>query len=300
MGGKKQKPAKPTAPAPSRSTFGSAVRGAIKAPAALAFLWPVLLVTGGYLAWHRWGADQINRRYNALNIEQVQISPPPDYIRSNVIESVFRATDLTKVSLMDLQATAQIANAFATSPWVESVRRVQKTSTGNVDVHVAYRRPVAMVKVVSRHPEVDGMSFFPVDGHSVLLPTDDFSRADTLNYIHIIVQRDTYPISGVGSKFGDTKVADAALLAMLLSPYRESLGIEAITITQRAPHDERPQLLNLVMKNGKQIVWGSAPGKELNNEPHASVKLQALLKDSNRSLNDLHVAQPLAADPARR
>ncbi|WP_145119382.1 hypothetical protein [Rosistilla oblonga] len=272
----------------------------IKAPAALAFLWPVLLVTGGYLAWHRWGADQINRNYNSLQIEKVQISPLPSYIRSNVIESVFRATDLTKISLLDPQATAQIANAFATSPWIDSVRRVQKTSTGNVDVHVAYRRPVAMVKVVSRHPEVDGMSFFPVDGHSVLLPTDDFSRADTLNYIHIIVQRDTYPISGVGSKFGDTKVADAALLALLLCPHRETLGIEAITITQRPPHDERPQLLNLVLKSGKQIVWGSAPGKELNNEPHASVKLQALLNDSNRSLHDLHVAQPLAADPARR
>ena len=303
MGGKKHKNPKPapTPPPAARMNFARMISGLLKAPAALAFLWPVLLVMGGSLAWHRWGADQINRRYNALHLEQVKISPIPEYIRSDIVESVFRATDLTKVSLLDTQATAQIANAFAINPWIESVTRVQKTSTstGNIDVHVTYRRPVAMVKVFSRHPDVKDTGFFPVDANSVLLPTDDFSRADTHNYMHIIV-KDTYPISGVGSKFGDTRVADAALLASLLLNYRESLGIVAITLDERLSNDDQPQLLNLVLKSGQKVRWGSAPGKELNGEPQPIEKMRVLLSDPNASSLNLHTAQPAVSARTRR
>lgn len=280
MGGKKHKHKHAPPPPPPPNTLARVMGRLIKAPAALAFLWPVLLVTGGYFSWHRWGADHINRYYNCLSIDQVQISKPPDYIRNNIVEGVFKENDLTKVSLMDVQATAQIANAFATNPWVDRVVRVQKTSTGKVDVHVAYRQPVALVKVISRHPDVKDTGFFPVDGHGVLLPTDDFSRTDTHNYIHIIV-KNTYPISGAGSDFGDSRVADAALLCFLLHPYRNTLNIEAVTTAPRTAHDERPDTLNLILRDGRQLVWGSPPGKEQDGEPGAKVKLEALLAKAN-------------------
>ncbi|MEZ6086590.1 MAG: hypothetical protein R3C05_00870 [Pirellulaceae bacterium] len=192
--------------------------------------------------------------------------------------------------MLDTQATAQIANAFAINPWIESVTRVQK-SAGNVEVHVNYRRPVAMVEVFSRHPDVKGLAYLPVDGNSVLLPTEDFSRADTHDYIHIVV-KDAYPISDFGSKFGDTRVADAALLASLLVNYRKSLGIVAITIDERSRQDDGPPALNLVLKDGSQIRWGSPPGKELGNEPHTSEKMRVLLSNSKSNDLDVLVAQP--------
>ena len=279
------------------STFTRIVIGLVKAPIALAFLWPVLLVVGGYLAWHQWGADHINRKYNSLSIEQISISPPPQYIRSDIVESVFRSTDLSRVSLLDVNATAQIANAFATNAWVDDVVRIQKTSQGRISVDVSYRRPVAMVDVISRHPEVEGPSFFAVDRSGVLLPTEDFSEADTHQYIHIVV-KDTYPTSGVGLSFGDQRVSNSAAVAALLLPHREKLGVETISIAPREPHDQRPMTLVVNLRGGRTVVWGSAPGEELNNEPKAAAKLQALLSDPSTDSLQFHTARPVQGGSA--
>jgi hypothetical protein len=260
-----------------------------RAPAALAILWPVLLVAGGYLAWHRWGAERLREQYGRLDPERIRLTTPPEYVRSDIVDSVFRSTALEELSLLDPRATARIAHAFATHPWIERVMRVHKLPGGEVNVQVRYRRPVAMAKVLSRHQDVPGTGFFPVDGAGTLLPVDGFSvRECTEDYLHLEIP-DAYPNSGEGWAFGDSRIHAAASLAALLVDYRQTLDLEAIAPIGPVRRDDPAPEFLLRSGDGRRWVWGSAPGSELPGEPSAAVKLKHLL-ESPRKGSDLRLA----------
>ena len=248
----------------------------IKAPAALSILWPALLLCGGYLAWHRWGADHVASQYYALDPTLIEVTEPPEYIRTSVVDAVYRDTALGDLSLLDARASAKIASAFASHPWVRHVTGVRKLPGGVIDVHVQYRRPVAMVHVISRHPEVSDSSFFAVDGEGTLLPTADFAPAETRQYLHIVVPG-AYPTGGVGSPFGDLRVEAAARVAAVLAKYREDAGIASIGVHGDPRRTGAPQF-ELTTRSGERLFWGSAPGSELAGEPPAAMKLQVLLE----------------------
>lgn len=246
-----------------------------RAPAALAILWPALLVVAAYVAWHRWGAEHVGRQYHRLDPSQIRLSEKPGYIRSDITRSVVASTGLDRLSLLDQQATARIAQAYSTNPWIQQVVRVRKLPGGEVDIQVQYRTPVAMVRVWSRHQEVQGWSFFPVDITGTLLPTEEFDRSQPLQYLHIEIP-DVYPTGQAGLPFGDSRVAAAAKLAGLLSPHRQRFGLAAIRLANAGPGESRTVALEVVMQSGQSLVWGSPPGDEQPGEPDALAKLEAL------------------------
>lgn len=240
----------------------------------LLLFWPALLVVGGYVAWNRWGAQRLMQKFGPLRVEQLHIPPPPPYVRSDVIHRVYEDAGLHQISLLDQQATAHIARAFETHPWVRKVDWVRKMPQGEVDVHLTYRRPVAVVPVsASRHPDVRGPARFAVDEEAVLLPSDDFDPVETDQYLHLIIQ-DVYPASGIGSPFGDERVLVAARLAGLLADQKVSLKLMAIEVVESPGV---PPLLMLVRSDKSRIVWGSPLGSEHNGEVPALVKLQRLI-----------------------
>lgn len=255
----------------------------------MAMLWPVLLVIGGYVAWHRWGAEHVSQKFYGLDMGMIHVTQRPEHISADITAAVYRDSKLDQLSLIDPAATARIASAFAAHPWVSRVVAVRKLPGGNVDVHLRYRQPVAMVFVISRHPEVPGRSFFAVDEEGVLLPTTEFSREHTMRYLHIEVP-DVYPTGGVGSSFGDPRVTAAAQLAALLAPYREPLNLRSIQTHGSSRTAPAPQF-QLLTLDGQARFWGSAPGEEGFDEPKAEVKLHELLK------NQPELAS--AASPAR-
>lgn len=247
----------------------------IHAPAVLAMLWPALLIVGGYVVWQRWGSERVAKQFYGLDPELIHVTQPPDYVKADITAAVYRDTKLDELSLLDSSATARIASAFATHPWVSRVDAVRKLPGGVVDVHVRYRLPVAMVFVISRHPEVSGRSFFAVDGEGVLLPTTEFTREQTMGYPHIEIP-DVYPTGGVGSSFGDPRIVAAAKLAALLFPYRDQIGLRSI---QLDPNNRTAPVYQFqwVNRAGSTTVWGSAPGQEIPGEPRNEEKLQSLL-----------------------
>lgn len=249
----------------------------IHAPAIMAMIWPAMLIIGGFVVWQRWGSDRIGQQFYGIDPAKIHLSPPPDYIRADIADSVYRDTRLDQLSLLDPDATARIASAFATHPWVSRVDSVRKLPGGVVDIHVRYRIPVAMVFVISRHPEVAGRSFFAVDGEGVLLPTTEFTREQTMSYPHIEIP-DVYPTGGVGSNFGDPRIVAAARLAETLFPYRESLQLRSIQLDPNNRTAPVSQFL-WVSRDGQQHVWGSAPGQELPGEPQGAEKLQTVLAE---------------------
>lgn len=269
----------------------------IAAPAVLSILWPAILLVVGYAAWQQWGSHYVAHKYYGVQVNEISVTPPPDYVRTDIIESVYRDAAMDKLSLMDAQACAQVASAFSTHPWVKRVVSVRKLPGGQLDVRLDYRQPVAMVHVISRHPEHNGAGFFAIDGEGVLLPPSDFSRAETEQYLHIIVPG-AYPTGGVGSEFGDSRVHAAAMLAYLLRPYRKELAISSIGVHGDLRQNPVVQL-EIANTDGGRWFWGSPPGGEAKTEPPAMMKLQKLLAGApvGSDLRQIQYA-PIAATSA--
>jgi len=245
-----------------------------KAPALVMVVWPLLLVVGGYVVWNRWGYERLSQQYNRLSADQVTVTPPPEYIRTNIVGAVFESHQLEKISLLNRLATAAIAEAFRTHPWVEEVLRVEKRASG-VDIHLRYRKPVALVRVVSKHPKVTGDAFFVIDAQGVLLPREDFSEADGNKYLHIEIPN-TYPSGDIGAPYGDDRVLSAAKLAATLDAHWQGLQVRAIGMENPNRTFNESWIYSLFRQDRTKVVWGSPPGEELPGELSAAEKLARL------------------------
>lgn len=270
------------------------LRRLIKAPAALSVLWPAILILGGYVAWHRWGAIHVAKQYGGIDPTLIQVTDPPSYVRTNVVKSVYRDTAMEELSLLDRQATAKIASAFSMHPWVRKVVSVRKLPGGVIDIRLEYREPVAMVHVFKPDPNDTGSYFFPVDGDGVLLPTSEFARAETRHYVHIEVP-DAYSTNAIGTPFGDRRVEAAARLAEVLAPYREDSRLRSIGVFGDPRQTEVPQLEVTTLDGGKWY-WGSPPGSEEPGELTVPMKLRRMLSTEPTAKADLRMASPMSFD----
>ena len=266
------------------------IRRLTTAPSALSILWPVLLIVGGYISWHRWGAEHVAKNFYGVDPSLLNVTQAPPHVRTDLVETIYEDTQLEHLSTLDPQATAKIASAFSTHPWVDEVFSVRKLPDGVIDVQIQYRTPVAMVHVISQHHEVKDDAFFAVDGNGVLLPTSDFTPDETLKFLHIRIPG-VYPTGRVGGPFGDHRVTAAARLAAILHPYREQLDLLSIDVQGDIRENSVPQL-GLTTNSGTHPFWGSPPGMEANDEPPATVKIQALLEGGANSNADLRIAEP--------
>jgi hypothetical protein len=268
----------------------SLLRRLIKAPTVFSILWPTLLIVGGYVGWHRWGSDHVVTQYFAIDPARIEITAPPEYIRSNIVQAVYHDTAMEGLSLLDRQATAKIASAFSMHPWVRTVTGVRKLPGGTIDVRLEYRSPVAMVHVFKPDPNDKGSYFYPVDGNGVLLPTSEFARSETRKFIHIEIP-DPYANRLIGEPFGDARVEFAARLAAILKPYRDQVGIRSIGILGDPRQSDVPQF-EITKLDGTKFPWGSPPGSELPREAPADVKLRSLLSNKVAAESNLRTASP--------
>lgn len=237
----------------------------------LAIIWPLLLVVGGYVAWHKWGAERIGQQFYRLEQSAVEINTPPEYIKTDIVSEVFHTHQLERISLLDKMATARIGEAFKTHPWVQQVLRVEKLASG-VKVQVRYRQPVAMVRVTSEHPDVQGDGLFPIDSEGVFLPVHDFQSVDYKQFLQIEVEGAYYPRVD-GTPYGDDRVIAAAKLAEVLLPIREQSKLVTIRLTNPRRTFDEGWVFVLIRSDGSLIDWGSPPGNEAPGEPSFEDKL---------------------------
>ena len=285
--------------------FIKLLRRLIKAPAALSIVWPALLIVAGYLAWHHWGADHVADKFYVVDPSLIKITEPPPYVRTDVVESIYQDTAMEGLSLLDPQATAKIAAAFSMHAWVKRVVSVRKLPGGVIDVHLLYRRPVAMVLV--EKPDKDNSQdyfFFPVDEQGVLLPTHEFARAEIMQFIHIVVPG-VYATGSAGSPFGDARVESAARLAAVLADFREEAGVLSIDVPGDPRINKTPQLELTTTErqaSGEVVTrkrfWGSPPGLEPPGESTVEMKLHTLLNSDASEHADLRIASQSTPEPA--
>lgn len=236
------------------------------------------LVIFGYWGWYHYAANRIDRTFYSLKIDQVQISTQPAWIKSSVLEEVFKEKRLDRINTLDPSANADIASAFETHPWVKSATRVRKYS-GAVAVDLVYRQPLAMIQVPYQESESGKwkQGFYPVDQYGVVLPVSDFSQSQVFEFLLIDIENiDRTP---TGMAYADVRVHHALKLAQFLevSGQRSELEIKWLRVTRdNDVSTGKPWLLQLQTGDNRLIVWGHTPGDEVGGENPPDRKLSDL------------------------
>jgi hypothetical protein len=250
----------------------SAMRGPA-GPLLGAALLVVVLFVAWYLVWLRVGQHVLSSHQYLVGPQQVEITPLPEWIHTDIRTDVFRNVSLDgPLSIMDDQLAERIANAFSLSPWVAKVVRVTKHSPARVKVELLYRRPVCMVAAPNE--------LLPVDAYGVLLPygNDDFSAVEKSRYPRLM-GIETAPLGTVGECWGDGRVVGGAEIAAALAEVWDELNLQQIVPSAPlAPGVAEEPTYTLVTRRGTRILWGRAPGTRAPDELSAADKVARLRK----------------------
>jgi hypothetical protein len=226
----------------------------------------------GLRLWDRVEDDVLVRPEYSLDPHQIQITPPPAWIRTDIKAEALRGVSLdAPLSIVDERLTERLAKMFLLHAWVARVERVTKHYPSHVVVDLVYRRPAAMV-------EVSG-GLFPVDDQAVLLPSEDFSTADAHQYPRIAGIA-SQPLGPVGTPWGDPSVQDGVRIAIALAHVWRDLRLHSIRRATTGAGESPAQQphFELVTDNGTVIPWGRAPGSESSGETPFAEKLARLKK----------------------
>ncbi len=280
MGGTKRKRSSTARPLWLRRTI-SLLRGPA-GPFVWAALLVVLLLAGWYLVWLRVGDRVLSSSDYMVGPQQVEITPPPEWIHADIRSDVFRTASLDgPLSVMDDQLTERVHRAFSLNPWVAKVVRVTKHPPARVKVELIYRRPACMVAAPGDLLPVDARSvLLPVDAQGVLLPygNDDFSAVEKSRY-PLLVGVNTAPVGTVGECWGDARVVGGAEIAAALGEVWDQLNLQQIVPSAPlATGVAEEPTYTLVTRRGTRILWGRAPGTKVPGEMPAADKVARLKK----------------------
>lgn len=225
-----------------------------------------------YAAWRRVGEDVLLAKEYWLTQQDLEFTPPPEWIHRNVPAEVFRDASLdSPLSITDENLVRRLAEAFSLHPWVAEVRRVSKHYPARVEVELVYRRPVLMVQVPG--------GLLPVDEVGVLLPSDDFSPLEAVRDYPRLVGVDTVPVGPVGMRWGDARVLEGAEIADTFGSAWRDLNLDCIVPSALLEVGHAGEYsYELVTKGGTRILWGRAPGAETPGEPQAADKVARLVE----------------------
>ncbi len=241
-------------------------------------------VGGGiYWAWQEWQDRMLGGPEYRLDPRLVEITPPPDWIHSDIRAEVFRDPALAgRLSIMDEKLGERLARAFERHPWVANVRLVRLHHPSSASVELEYRRPACMVET--------GGGLYPVDVEGVLLPGGDFSPGEKAGYPRLGgVER--IPNVPPGSRWPDARIVGGAEIAAALRSDWEAMDLQRIVplIADRtvsgargnprgraAPSRTVEPIFALLTRRGTQITWGYAPGAGAVGEPPSAEKVARL------------------------
>ena len=189
-------------------------------PLSLAFGLVGVFLLAWYTVWREVRASVLSSPDYFVGPQDVEISPPPEWIRSDIRAEVFRSASLDgRLSIMDDTILDRIRGAFSLHPWIAKVRRVSKHHPAKVRVELEYRQPVLMVEAPDE--------LLPVDAQGIVLPRGDFSPVEKSRFPKL-TGVNTGPLGAAGERWGDARVAGAAEIAGAIGPAWQDLKLAEI------------------------------------------------------------------------
>src|SRR3954468_3640661 len=215
---------------------------------------------GAHFLWQRMAPTVARNPQYILAAEQIQITAPPAWIRSDIKTQVLRDSGLVDtISVLDDwdQLAKRMKDAFELHPWVASVERITRRLPSSLVVELKYRRPIAAVE--SSDPS--GVMFLPIDDHAVRLPEGDLTETER-RYLPRVSGITGRP--RIGDVWDDPRVIGAARLAAQLADVWQQLRlVEILANAQNPTHDDKPlYTFEIVTTGGTRIIWGATPGQE--------------------------------------
>jgi hypothetical protein len=205
------------------------------------------------VAWQKWGVPALHSDEYLVSAEQIEVTPQPAWIHTNVKAECVRSLSGIKLSILDRDLVEKVANAFTLHPWVAHVVRADKRPPALVNVELEYRRPILVVKIDA--PGDEGLLF--LDEEAVLLPSTDFAPTQARNYLRIAAAGET-PSSVYGTPWNSERIAGAAQIAACWDTRWQPLGLYWIVAARTA----NGQLIyELRSQDDKvRVIWGRPPG----------------------------------------
>ncbi len=275
----------------------------------------VVLITGGYFGWAKYGRAIQQRRQYLLTADSFEVTAQPEWIQSDVKAAVMRDGRLANLSALDPDLTKNVVQAFELNTWIAKVVWAGKRPGPDgprVIVKLRYRKPIIMVRTL--HKDWTGDCFWPVDTEGIFLPPDEFSAGQTRNYMRVDAGN-APPVGTVGTSYGDAGVTGAAKIAAEIGSDWQWMGLQWIVVRKdKRVEVGRPINASYVLlptgadpdavaqpqrgasnsaqraaKISLEVYWGHAPGREHPDEASAAQKLmrlQAFVKQ-NGSLDKL-------------
>jgi hypothetical protein len=213
-----------------------------------------------HFVWQRFSPTIGRHPQFRLTAENIHITPPPPWIRSDIKTEVLRDAGLAgNLSVLDeWDALAQrVRDAFEMHPWVASVERIAKRLPSALDVELKYRRPVAAVESM----EASGVTFLPIDERAIRLPDADLSDVER-GYLPRISGVTGRPL--VGDAWEDPRVVGGAQLAAALADVWQKLRLVEIVSPPepQVRNDARIYSFEIITSGGTRILWGATTGQE--------------------------------------
>jgi hypothetical protein len=187
-------------------------------------------------------------------------------------------------SLLDTSLVPKTAKVFQEIGFVERVRSIEKSKAG-LDIDLVYRQPVAVVElsqITLRQTwptnQRDKKVLLPVDRQGVLMP-ESVGTGRSLPVITIPFPKDFSKLTTWGD-WPDDRIVDAAAIGSVTDQGWASVGISTIYTRRFRETDAARSAIpfELWSGSGTRIVWGNAPGKEVEGEASVAAKLSALNK----------------------
>lgn len=215
---------------------------------------------GAHWLWQRTAPTIARAPQYILTAEQIQITTPPTWIRSDIKTQVLRDSGLVgTISVLDDwdQLAKRMKDAFELHPWVASVERITRRLPSSLVVELKYRRPIAAVE--SSDPT--GVMFLPIDDHAVRLPEGDLTETER-RYLPRVSGITGRP--RIGDVWDDPRVIGAARLAAQLADVWQQLRlVEIFANAASSAHEDKPlYTFEIVTTGGTRIIWGATPGQE--------------------------------------
>lgn len=222
------------------------------------------LAGGTSMAWSRLGDRVRGDADLVLHPDAVTLEGVAPWVRADLKMEALRDASLADgLPLDDPEIVRRLARAFDMHPWVREVTAVEVRHPAAAVVRVRCREPVAMVGVPG--------GLLAVDADGVVLPSEDFSAESAAAYPKVSGIT-SGPRGAVGFPWGDVLVEQAAAVAAVLGPDWARVGL----VECRPVAGREPTAWELISKDGRSIVFGSAPGHEQAGEPTAAAKIGRL------------------------
>lgn len=223
----------------------------------------IVLAVGyaGHLAWKHYLPVIAQHPQYQITAENIRITPQPPWIRTDLKTEVLRDSGLLgHLSVIGDRAVLQqrVRDAFDFNPWVAEVGQIKIDLPATLEVELRYRQPVAAVEAV----EGEKASFLPIDATGIRLPDADFSDYERRSLPRI---SGVTGLPSVGERWNDERVTSAATLAARLADIWAQLRLVEIipSMHTQVRGDTTFYVFEIMTSGGTRIVWGAAPGREV-------------------------------------